>query len=306
MQFEVVAEGLAFPEGPVVMPDASAILVEIGAGRVSRVWQGGRKEVIAVTGGGPNGAAIGADGAVYICNSGAVDYERRCHKSEGPEAVGRIERIDLNTRKVERLYESCNGRPLQAPNDLVVDKDGGIWFTDLGKILPDSWTRGGLYYCKPDGSSINEVFSKPVNEKGFGAVSFNGVGLSPDGTTVYASDTRSTRVIAFELAGSGKLAPGSAVRGAPDRPIATVPGDLCLDSLAVTAAGRICVGSIITGGIAVVDPVRGFLEHIQFPDEYVTNIAFGGRDMRDAYITLSATGKLIRAKWSEPGLKLNF
>ena len=99
MQFEVVAEHLAFPEGPVVMPDGSIIVVEIAAGRVTRVWGEGRKEVVAVTGGGPNGAALGPDGAIYVCNSGAIDRELGCHLDEGPDAVGRIERIDPATGK---------------------------------------------------------------------------------------------------------------------------------------------------------------------------------------------------------------
>ena len=87
---------------------------------------------------------------------------------------------------------------------------------------------------------------------------------------------------------------------------ARVPGDLSLDSLAVTAAGNVCVGTIWTGGIARVDPRSGDVEHLPFPDTFVTNIAFGGPDMQAAYITLSGTGKLIRVRWPEPGLKLNF
>jgi gluconolactonase len=96
------------------------------------------------------------------------------------------------------------------------------------------------------------------------------------------------------------------VRGAPDRVVATVAGDLGLDSLAVTAAGKLCIGTLWTGGIAVVDPADGRVEHIAFPDELVTNIAFGGDDMRTAYITLSGSGRLVRARWPEPGLRLNY
>jgi gluconolactonase len=306
MQFEVVAEDLAFPEGPVVMPDGSIIVVEIGAGRVSRIWGAGRKEVIAVTGGGPNGAALGPDGAIYVCNSGAIDAELGCHLDEGPDAVGRIERIDLATGAVDRLYERCGDITLGAPNDLVFDRAGGIWFTDFGKIGLRSWGKSGLFYCQPDGSSIHVGFSRAVNGRGFGAVSYNGVGLSPDGSTVYVADTRTTRVIAFALAEPGKLAPGTGVRGAPDRVLATVPGELGLDSLAVSASGKLCIGTLWTGGIAVIDPVDGRVEHVVFPDELVTNIAFGGDDMRAAYITLSGSGRLVRARWPEPGLKLNF
>jgi gluconolactonase len=113
-------------------------------------------------------------------------------------------------------------------------------------------------------------------------------------------------VIGFDLAGYGRLAPGQGVRGAPDKLVATVTGDLGMDSLAMTAAGKLCIGTIWTGGIAIVDPLDGRVEHVPFPDELVTNIAFGGEDMRTAYITLSGTGKLIRTRWPEPGLKLNF
>lgn len=306
MQFDIVTEGLAFPEGPVVFPDGSVIVVEIGAGQVTRVWGDGRKEVVAKTGGGPNGAAIGLDNALYICNSGAVDWVEHCHLGEGPEAVGRIERIDLSTGKVDRLYESCEGRPLGAPNDLVVDKAGGIWFTDTGKSRPRTWSKSGLFYCSPDGSSIREVFAKAVSDRGFGAVSYNGIGLSPDGNTVYVADVRTARVMGFSLAGYGTLAPGTGVRGAPDRVLASIPGEIGLDSMALTASGKLCVGTIWNGGIAVIDPRDGQFEHHPFPDEYVTNIAFGGTDMRTAYITLSGTGKLIRTRWPEPGLKLNF
>ena len=59
MSYEVVAEGLKFPEGPICMPDGSIVLVEIAAGRLSRVQADGSIDVIAELGGGPNGAAIG-------------------------------------------------------------------------------------------------------------------------------------------------------------------------------------------------------------------------------------------------------
>jgi gluconolactonase len=56
----------------------------------------------------------------------------------------------------------------------------------------------------------------------------------------------------------------------------------------------------------VVDPADGGIEHIALPDELVTNIAFGGDDMRTAYITLSGSGRLVSARWPEPGLRLNY
>jgi gluconolactonase len=71
---EIVAEGLQFPEGPVWMQDGSVIVVEIAAGRITRVLPDGRTETIAAPGGGPNGAAIGPDGALYVCNNGGFEW----------------------------------------------------------------------------------------------------------------------------------------------------------------------------------------------------------------------------------------
>src|SRR5438876_10057500 len=68
----VLATDLEFPEGPVVMPDGSVVLVEIRGRRLTRVRPDGRKEVVAEIPGGPNVAAIGPDGKCYICNNGGL------------------------------------------------------------------------------------------------------------------------------------------------------------------------------------------------------------------------------------------
>ena len=88
--------------------------------------------------------------------------------------------------------------------------------------------------------------------------------------------------------------------------MATVPGHVGLDSLAVTAAGNVCVATLYQGAISTVTP-DGAVTSLPIPGErYVTNIAFGGADMRDAWITLSGQGKLVRTRWEEPGLLLAF
>src|SRR3989440_4427159 len=70
----VLATDLEFPEGPVVMPDGSVVLVEIRGRRLTRVWPDGRKEVVAQIPGGPNGAALGPDGKIYVCNNGGFSW----------------------------------------------------------------------------------------------------------------------------------------------------------------------------------------------------------------------------------------
>ncbi len=297
--FEIIATGLQFPEGPVVMPDGSVILVEIKRKTLTRVWKG-RQEVIANVGGGPNGAAIGPDGAVYITNNGGFEYHDMGGLTIPGHAAhdyvtGRIERIDLNTGKVERLYDKVGDDKLSGPNDLVFDNAGNIWFSDLGKGYPRSIDRGGIYFCKTNGSLIKEA--------AYGGTGINGIGLSPDEKTVYGAETETGKLWAFDILGEGEVAPPPL--GGIGRCVAVQPYHCFFDSLAVQANGDVCVATILNGGITTITPA-GASTHAAFPDPLVTNIAFGGADMRDAYITLSGTGQLIKTRWPEPGLKLNF
>src|SRR5689334_8415821 len=130
MEFEVLAEGLQFPEGPIAMADGSVLLVEIARGTLTRVWNR-RTEVVAQLGGGPNGAALGPDGAVYICNNGGSEWRRVNGllfpgRAPADYTTGRIERVDLATGKFERLYDAFEGVRLGGPNDLVFDAQGGL------------------------------------------------------------------------------------------------------------------------------------------------------------------------------------
>jgi gluconolactonase len=302
MEFQILAEGLAFPEGPVFMDDGSVILVEIAKGEITRVKRDGTKQTIAKPGGGPNGAAIGPDGALYVCNNGGFKWaEIEGMMIPGNAAAdyttGRIERIDIATGKVERLYDSYEGFSLSGPNDIVFDAAGGFWFTDLGKHYDHHSDHGGIYYGTPDGKSLKRAVYGP---------DFNGIGLSPDGKTVYAAVCSRCYILAFDITGPGEVAP-SPLAAVPGRLVADFPGRILLDSLAILASGKIAQATLVDRpGIGVADPATGEIVYHAFPDLLTTNIAFGGADMRDAAVTLSTTGKLALARWDEPGLRLNF
>lgn len=298
----IVAEGLGFPEGPVAMADGSVLVVEIRHGRITRVHPDGRTEVVATPGGGPNGMAIGPDGALYVCNNGGFDwYEQDGILLPGNAAkdytTGRIERIDIATGAVTRLYDACDGHKLSGPNDIVFDADGGFYFTDLGKHFDHHSDAGGLFYALPDGSKITRLIHGP---------DLNGVGLSPDGKTVYAASTSRRVVLAFDIVSPGVLAP-EPLPAVPGRFVTTWANKTYLDSLAIEADGTIAQATLIeSAGITRINPATGAQEYLPFPDLLTTNICFGGDDMMDAWVCLSTTGKLAKCRWPSPGLKLNY
>ena len=302
MAFREITSGLAFPEGPVCLADGSVLVVEIRRGTLTRVAPDGKQTIVARTGGGPNGAALGPDGKLYVCNNGGFEWH-----DVGPIVVpgdqpadysgGRIERVDLATGRVEIVYAACDGRPLRGPNDIVFDAQGGFWFTDHGKTRPRDRDRTGVFYALPDGSSIREVCF-PLDAP-------NGIGLSPDARRLYVAETHTGRVFWWELAGPGQVRPNPfAAHGG--HLLVGLPGMQLLDSLAVDAEGNVCVATLVNGGITIVSPDGARTQHVPLPDPLTTNIAFGGPDLATAYITLSGTGRLVAMPWSTRGLRLAF
>ena len=298
-----VATGLCFPEGPVAMKDGSVVLAEIERQTVTRVLPDGTVQVIARTGGGPNGMAVGPDGAFYVCNNGGFAWRLemgllRPAMQASDYTTGRIERVDPATGAVSVLYDRCGANKLNGPNDIVFDAHGGFYFTDLGKTRARDRDHGVIYYALANGSKIVEV--------AYPALTPNGIGLSPDGTALYVAETEPARLWAFDIASPGVVTKQGWPSPHGGRIIAGLGGFQRFDSLAVEASGNIAVATLHAGCITVIAPDGRVVRTVAMPDEFPTNICFGGPDMRTAYVTLSATGRLGALDWAEPGLRLNF
>ena len=304
-ELRTLAEGLRFPEGPVALPDGDVLLVEIERRTVTRVSQAGRTSIVAKTGGGPNGLAIGRDGAAYVCNNGGFEFQE---DGDGLRPVlqahdyshGRLERVDLATGAVATVTRGLPHRALRGPNDLVVDRQGGIWFTDLGKWRVHDLDFGGVYWLSPDGRSLREI--------AFPFLSPNGIGLSPDEGTLYVAETRAASLWAFDISGPGEVRkqPYPSPHGGR---LLHRPGGREIkrfDSLAVEASGHICVATLGTGGITVIAADGEGVDFVPMPDTMTTNLCFGGEGLRTAFITLSAGGRLVSTPWPRPGHPLNF
>jgi gluconolactonase len=298
-----IASGLQFPEGPIALPDGAVLVVEIAGQTLTRVEPDGRKQVIARTGGGPNGAALGPDGRCYICNNGGFRWHRRGDTlipGYPPDDYdgGRIEAVDLASGAIEILYRSCDGHRLSGPNDLVFDDQGGFWFTDIGKSYKRTRDKGGVYYATADGKAIQEVIH-PLEGP-------NGIGLSPDGRWLYVAESPTGRLWRFEVVAPGAIRKDKrGFFGEYGEVIASLPGHHMFDSLAIDIAGNICVATI-PGGITVFGPDGSLVDELPLSDPLTTNICFGGPDLRTAYVTLSSTGRLIAMDWPRPGLRLNW
>ncbi|MBV1696487.1 MAG: SMP-30/gluconolactonase/LRE family protein, partial [Hyphomicrobiales bacterium] len=160
----------------------------------------------------------------------------------------------------------------------------------------------GVYYARADGSSIVEVV--------FPTLTANGCALSPDGAILYFAETESARLWAVDLDGPGKprRAPWPSPHGG--RLVAQCGGTLQrFDSMAVDAAGNICIATLINGGITIISPDGRTIRHLPLPDVYTTNICFGGADLATAFVTLSGSGRLAAFDWRAAvgtvGLRLN-
>ena len=300
----LVAEGLGFPEGPVILPDGSLAVVEIRHGQVTRIAPDGTKQVIAKVGGGPNGAALAPDGALILCNNGGYQWVENDGwtvpvGAAADYAGGSIQRLRIADGRVETLLTAVDGRPLSAPNDIVFDRDGGCYFTDTGKHHRHHSDHGRI--CYVDGVGARTV-AEPLDQP-------NGIALSPAGDRLYATETATARAWWWEVERPGVLRGGRTFMGAGGGNfLCAEPGYAYYDSMAVEANGNLCIGTLLQAGIAIVGPDGeriGFVD-LSDLDPAITNIAFGGSDMRHAYVTASATGRVYRLTWPRPGLRLNF
>ncbi len=297
--FKVMAGELYFPEGPVAMDDGGVVLVEIGRGTLSRVAPDGKVSVVAQLGGGPNGAAIGPDGACYVANDGGLSFAKRngLWALTGVPADyngGWVERVDLKTGTAKRLYSTVGANKLSGPNDLVFDTYGDFWMTDTGKMYPRTRDNGGLYWGKADGSEMREI--------AYPLLTPNGIALAPDRRTLYVALSEKRQIVAYSITGRGALEMDGTVPR--QRIVASLPGDQTFDSIAVEAGGNIVVATVRAGRLTVISPAGDVVETVPFPEIAVTNLAFGGKDMRTCFVTLSQHGQLVSLPWPRAGLKL--
>jgi gluconolactonase len=196
--------------------------------------------------------------------------------------------LDIAEGRVRPLLERRNTERLKGPNDLVFDARGNLYFTDQGQTgLHDP--TGRVYRLSPGGKLEMLLDNVP---------SPNGIALAPDGKVLFVAATRGNcvwRVPLMEDGGVAKVGQFFTSRG-PSGP----------DGMAMDEAGRLVVANPGLGVAWVLDALAQPVEVLRSAaGPSVTNVAFGGADRRDLYLTESTTGAILRARLDTPGLGLH-
>jgi len=175
---EVVADGIDFGEGPVWVPEGtpggpSLVVTSVAAGALYRIPPGGgRADRLADTGGGANGAALATDGSIVVTQNGGMDFSKLPLDVDypyNPTTPG------LQLATVDGAVRYLADRDLQAPNDLVVTRDGTVYFTDPPHFpLPP----------EPSGRVMAYERNGDVRVVAEGFLYCNGIALDRDGTLV--------------------------------------------------------------------------------------------------------------------------
>jgi len=269
MDGEIVAEGLRFPEGPVWTGDALYV-TEVEGGTIAR-WRAedGTLERVATTGGGPNGAVLGADGALWVTQNGGMDPEHRI--------TAGIQRVTA-AGDVTMIASEVGDLPLGAPNDLAFGPDGRLWFTDPRGAPTNPLEPGRLFALDASmgtGQLVVEI----------DAVYPNGIAFAGDGLLMW-TESFSRRVMALDAAGP--------------RILAELPEPNYPDGMCVGADGTLYVASTYGHCVSVVRD-GAVVDRLVCGDGMVTNCCFGGTDL---YVTESRHGTVWRFPVGVEGLPL--
>lgn len=331
----VVASGLGFVEAPVAMADGSLLFVEIDTRRLRRLGPDGTITDIVTLDGGPNGMAIGPDGAAYVCNNGGLYGFAHLPLippgmtlldvlATGPATFyntplgagpllrdpvpdtgwrgGSIQRVDLAKGTVLPVFPASADQSLIAPDDIVFDDDGGFWFTDQGAQHADCIVKGAVYYGTINGGLLRKATTIST-ANGIGLYTRKGPG-NADGTKfLYVADTVFGRVWELPVKGQGELVT-TLIPGTPAYGALTLPGVQWVDSLKLQADGRVWVATLLRGGITVWNPADNSVDFVETGDPFTTNLCFGGLDMRDIWITCAGTGTIRKGRVDDPGERL--
>ena len=289
-----VAATVAFTEGPTVDADGSVYFTDIGNNRIMRMSPAGELSTFRQPGNRANGLIFDEQWRLVACEGG-----------DGSTADPRVTRTTMETGEVEVLADRYEGKLFHRPNDLTIDGRGRIYFTDRPEPEhgPEHTGVHGVYRIDPDGA-IERILTEPE------VVRPNGIVISPDDATLYVLETEQSEggprnIRAFDLAEDGTA---SNMRVFHD----FYPGRSG-DGMTIDSEGNLYVAAGLHRrrgtsetldtpcGVHVFSPAGERIEFIPIPEDTITNVAFGGADMRTLYVTAGKT--LFRVRTDVAGTR---
>lgn len=290
MQQRKLSSGFGFPEGPSQGPDGCVYVAEMGGKVIARFGPDGERERFAEIDGAPGATAWGPDGAIYATNSGGLAFANgRPAGPSVPNSGGSIDRIHRDG-SVTRIHRECDGQPLVAPNDLVFDEEGGLYFTDPEHgdmfVEPIQWPKGHVFWASIDGSQIKRVATQYDLP--------NGIAIKNDGKTLLVCETLTSSVWAHEILGPGEIG--------PRRLYAQLPEGHMPDGCAIDSEDHLVVAAVGAGALVHFGPEGELLERLPTEDTDVTNCCFVGPDRTTLVFTEGFRGQVSCFAWPRPGM----
>jgi gluconolactonase len=251
---ELVQEGFVFTEGPLGLPDGGLYFTDIRVSRIHHMDPSGKVTQLAEGTNGANGLAFTRDGDLLIAEGEGKRISRR-----GRDGA------------VTALTEGFQGKPFLAPNDLIVDDKGGIYFTDPGPrpVVPG---RPTFVFYLPAGAKEPVLLEGEIARP-------NGLTLTRDGRTLIVDDTLGTTIFAYDVQADGTVKNKRKFAELRDIPAGE---ESVADGMALDRDGRIWVTTQI--GVQVFDAAGQYLGTVKVPRR-PANVAFAGPDKRTLYIT---------------------
>ena len=244
-----------FTEGPAADRQGNLYFSDVQGDKLYKVDAKGELSTILDPSHHTNGLMCNAAGNIVAC-----------------EMEGRLIEVNPTTKEVKSLADGYEGKRFNAPNDLVIDRDGGIYFTDPMFRAPTPWPQGvqAFYYRAPDGklTRLGVVEKAP-----------NGIILSPDEKTLYVIPSQQAEMLAYPVEAPGKIGKERVFCTLKQAAGKTSGGG---DGLTIDTKGNLYITSAL--GVQVFNPQGSLLGIIEFPEQ-PANCDFGGPDYKTLYAT---------------------